>query len=250
MKDVVKLFTWMKRLSLLSWCLYVVKHCHAEGGHYQLANLLYSLSIAERRIVECIPFPRVLMLCEIQAVLSMFWTQIARTISCDGNHYTTSASTYICIYWALNTKRDMTQGQFLNEVQQVWIQFSFFQTSCHASVKEPKLSYYLSITGGRIVGFISFARVLALWERQIVSSRTWTGFAMSISYIDNSTNTYLYKYIYIYIYTHTHAHTHKLKNPCMMDKRSRLGHSNLSKCQNSLLIILFFKTMFILQFCY
>ena len=30
----VKLSTRRRRLSPLSWCLYVVEHCHAEGGHY------------------------------------------------------------------------------------------------------------------------------------------------------------------------------------------------------------------------
>ena len=37
MEDVVKLSTWMRRLSSLSWCLCMVEHCHADGGHYRLA---------------------------------------------------------------------------------------------------------------------------------------------------------------------------------------------------------------------
>ena len=61
-------------------------------------------------------------------------------------------------------------------------EFSFFRTGCHIQVKEPYLHYYLSIAGGRIVGFIPFQRVLALGEMQIASSRSWTHFAVFISY--------------------------------------------------------------------
>ena len=33
--------------------------------------------------------PRVLVLCEMQSVLSRNWTRVAVSISCDDNHYTT-----------------------------------------------------------------------------------------------------------------------------------------------------------------
>ena len=32
-------------------------------------------------------------------------------------------------------------------------EFSFFKTGCHTKIKEPPLSYYLPIAGGRIVGY-------------------------------------------------------------------------------------------------
>ena len=38
MEDAVKLSTRMRWLSPLSWCLWLVKHCHAEGGYYWLAR--------------------------------------------------------------------------------------------------------------------------------------------------------------------------------------------------------------------
>ena len=38
MEGVVKLFTRMRQLSPLSWCLCMVEHCHAEGEHYWLAR--------------------------------------------------------------------------------------------------------------------------------------------------------------------------------------------------------------------
>ena len=41
MEDTVKLSPWMRQLSLLFWCLYMVEHCHAGGGHHQLARFSY-----------------------------------------------------------------------------------------------------------------------------------------------------------------------------------------------------------------
>ena len=64
-------------------------------------------------------------------------------------------------------------------------EFSFYYTSCLTKAEEPSLSYYLPITGGRIIGFIPFPRVLVQCEMQSVSSRIWTCVAESISYDDN-----------------------------------------------------------------
>ena len=51
--------------------------------------LPYYLPIAGGRIIGFIPFPRVLVLCEMQSVSSRIWTRGAVYISCDDNHYTT-----------------------------------------------------------------------------------------------------------------------------------------------------------------
>ena len=61
-------------------------------------------------------------------------------------------------------------------------EFSFSKTSCLTKVEEPSLPYYLPITGGRIIGFIPFPRVLVLCEMQSVSSKIWTRVAVSFSY--------------------------------------------------------------------
>ena len=50
-------------------------------------------------------------------------------------------------------------------------QFSFSSIGCHTKVKNTCLLYYLSIAGGRIVGFIPFPGALALWEMLTVLSR-------------------------------------------------------------------------------
>ena len=46
------------------------------------------LPIAGERIIGFIPFPRVLVLCEMQSVSSRIWTCVAVSISYDDNHYT------------------------------------------------------------------------------------------------------------------------------------------------------------------
>ena len=68
-------------------------------------------------------------------------------------------------------------------------EFSFSLTSCLTKAEEPSLSYYLPITGGRIIGFIPSPRVLVLCEMQSVSSKIWTRVAVSISYDDNDYTT-------------------------------------------------------------
>ena len=55
-------------------------------------RLPYYLPIAGGRIIGCIPFPRVLVLCEMQSVSSKIWTRVAVSISCDDNHYTIGSS--------------------------------------------------------------------------------------------------------------------------------------------------------------
>ena len=52
-------------------------------------SLPYYLPIAGGRIIGFIPFPRVLVLCEMQSVSSRIWTRVAMFISYDDNHYTT-----------------------------------------------------------------------------------------------------------------------------------------------------------------
>ena len=90
-----------------------------------------------------------------------------------------------------------------------------FSTSCLAKAEEPSLPYYLPIAGGRIIGFIPFARALVLCEMQSVSSRIWTRVVVSISYNDNHYTTghllnwYLYhrfqirsRYLFLFLLSH------------------------------------------------
>ena len=61
-------------------------------------SLPYYLPIAGGRIIGFIPFPRVLVLCEMQSVMSRIWTRVAVSISYDDNDYTTGTSyTHVCV---------------------------------------------------------------------------------------------------------------------------------------------------------
>ena len=55
-------------------------------------SLSYYLPIAGGRIIGFIPFPRVLVLCEMQSVSSRIWNRVAVFISYDDNNYTPGTS--------------------------------------------------------------------------------------------------------------------------------------------------------------
>ena len=59
-------------------------------------SLPHYLPIAGGRIIGFVPFPRVLVLCEMQSAASRIWTHVAVSISNDDNHYTTGASRNWC----------------------------------------------------------------------------------------------------------------------------------------------------------
>ena len=61
-------------------------------------TLPYYLPIAGGRIIGFIPFPRVLVLCEMQSVSSRIWTRVAVFISCNDTHYTTGTSKHGVFY--------------------------------------------------------------------------------------------------------------------------------------------------------
>ena len=96
---------------------------------------------------------------------------------------------HINIYPTPPLGQDMTQGQFKRSLTGLNSEFSFSLTSCLTKAKEPNLSYYLPIAGGRIIGFIPFPRVLVLCEMQSVSFRIWTRIVVSNSYDDNHYTT-------------------------------------------------------------
>ena len=62
-------------------------------------SLSYYLPIAGGRLIGFIPFPRVLVLCEMQSVSSRIWTRIAVFISYSDNDYTTGTSDLAASIW-------------------------------------------------------------------------------------------------------------------------------------------------------
>ena len=102
-------------------------------------SLPYYLPIAGGRIIGFIPFPRVLVLCEMQSVSSRIWTRVAVSISYDDNHYTTGTSIHIhFIVWyhrdsiSVSIKMKMQWGvetkvyeNFADEM--IWFGFMVYQ---------------------------------------------------------------------------------------------------------------------------
>ena len=87
-------------------------------------SLPYYLPTAGGRIIGFIPFPRVLVLCEMQSVSSRIWTRVAVSISYDDNHYTTGTSLLMCLYAHLIIiTRDPT---FIGTMVVLMGQFFFF----------------------------------------------------------------------------------------------------------------------------
>ena len=56
-------------------------------------SLSYYLPIVGGGIIGFIPFPMVVVLCEMQSVSSRIWTRVTVSISYDEYHYTTGTST-------------------------------------------------------------------------------------------------------------------------------------------------------------
>ena len=77
-------FSWFESrlFNLRSVSFTKVKQC--SSTHY--------LSISGGKIIEFIPFPRVIGLCEMQIASFGIWTWVAVSISYDGNHFPMNAS--------------------------------------------------------------------------------------------------------------------------------------------------------------
>ena len=76
-----------------------------------------------------------------------------------------------CIYTRpLCSSRMQSKVIFKQSLTDLNLEVSFAKTRCHSKIKEPRLPYYLPITGRRIIGVIPFLRVLVLCEMQIASS--------------------------------------------------------------------------------
>ena len=93
---------------------------------------------------------------------------------------------FLYVFTNLSTQAGFDTGSlFKQSLTSFNSEFSFSKTDCLAKTEEPSLPYHLPIAGGRIIGFIPFPRVLALYEMQSVSSRIWTRVVMSIFDDDN-----------------------------------------------------------------
>ena len=58
-------------------------------------SLSYYLAVAGGRIIGFIPFPNVLVICEMESASSRIWTRATVSISYDDNHYTTGTTSVL-----------------------------------------------------------------------------------------------------------------------------------------------------------
>ena len=70
-------------------------------------SLSYYLPIAGGRIIRFIPFPRVLVLCEMQPASSRIWFRVAVSILYEDKHYTTCTSSFYFDHPSVNDKRKL-----------------------------------------------------------------------------------------------------------------------------------------------
>ena len=75
--------------------------------HNQGERTQFALQIVRGRTVWCIPFPKVLALCEMQRALSTIWTGVTVSIFYDSNHYTTGSSTHTHTHTHTDTHIDI-----------------------------------------------------------------------------------------------------------------------------------------------
>ena len=121
-------------------------------------SLSYYLPIARGRIIGVIPFPSVLVLCEMQSVSSRIWTRVAVFISYDDKNYTTG----------------------------------------YTNVIEPSLPYRLPEEIGIMAGYVPFLTVLVLYEMLRSAANISPWFIISMSNDSNvSLLMYIYIYIYL-----------------------------------------------------
>ena len=77
-------------------------------------SLSYYLPIAGGRIIGFIPFPRVLVLCEMQSVSSRIWTRITVFISYGDNDYTTGIQVSIGVFLTLKKFSSPHSKSYIN----------------------------------------------------------------------------------------------------------------------------------------
>ena len=91
--DTMSIFKW-SWIGLNSEFSFPLTSCLTKAEE---PSLPYYLPIAGGRIIGFIPFPSVLVLCEMQSASSRIWTRVAVSISYDDNHYTTGTSKSLLI---------------------------------------------------------------------------------------------------------------------------------------------------------
>ena len=97
----------------------------SNSGMVSSISIEYYLPIAGGRIIGFIPFPRILVLCEMQSVSSAIWTRVVVSIFYEDNHYTTATSKYSYLIRTICTQLD----SFKLQIQTIFTQLYSFKYS-------------------------------------------------------------------------------------------------------------------------
>ena len=92
-------------------------------------------------MIGFIPFPKVLVQCEIQSALSRIWTRVAVSLSYDDNHYTTGTSVTIEYQSFIPSNHRRSLSKNLLETL-LFVNFSKAFKSIHRGKIEQKLLAY------------------------------------------------------------------------------------------------------------
>ena len=104
----------------------------------------YNLPIAGGRIIGFIPFPRVLVQCEMQSASSRIWTRVTVSISYDDNHYTTGTRKLMTMHKALHLRVD----RLYVSREEGGIELAHIENCGNTSIREPE--DYVKNSKGRI----------------------------------------------------------------------------------------------------
>ena len=135
-------------------------------------SLPYYLLIAGGRIIGFIPFPRVLVLCEMQSISSRIWTRVAVFISFDDNHCTTGTSLRILLYSFIQLNLNVTQCWLYELPSETWTHYKWFACPTY----KPFHNYSSYLSSFRSSQNVTQKRFLVRWHAGRETHATRCGF--------------------------------------------------------------------------
>ena len=152
-------------------------------------SLSYYLPIAGGRIIGFIPFPRVLVLCEMQSVSSRIWTRIAVFISYGDNDYTTDISINRVSGISTRTMHQSTTPSLSQTIWPRWASRHFFTLPIVQTLLPVTFGYSLSSRKNlEAVVMRQLRGWERLWRRSLTRSHKRTSMEPSRSCWNNTTN--------------------------------------------------------------
>ena len=126
------------------------------------------------RIIGFIPFPRVLVLCELQSVSSRIWTRVAVSISCDDNHYTMGTSKLghsrsisnldSHTFSASLTLNSHSPNMWFDPGTEIWLRAQHF----HTITQYRSLVEAVGTRKRKIINAIHILKILRVWMKHFI----------------------------------------------------------------------------------